>query len=150
MTSSNYPVWWDTTITLYSRYKDAQTGVVQWFRHVIDNCFFQDVGSKVTAGQTVLETNSIICRIPEQDNFLARADWVNVPNDSLGNYISIGVGDIIIPATVSDAINEYQAGSRSNDLIAKYKELTGCLVVDRVSINVGIGRNNPHYHVRGI
>lgn len=148
--SNNYAPWWNTTITLYSKYMDSQTGVIQWFRHVISGCFWQDVGFKSTINQTVLETNAIVCRIPEQGNFLSKAEWVQLPNDQLGNYLSISVGDILIPAEVDDEIDEYTSGKRANDLIAKYKELDGCMVADRVSINVGGGRNNPHYNVRGI
>ena len=147
---NNYPVWWDTTITVYNRYQDTLTQIVTWYRHVVDNCFWKNAGNKVVVGETVLETNNIICRIPKQDNFLEKFNWVMVPNDLMENYFTVGVGDIIVKGNVSDIINEYQSGHRSSDILNKYKALQGCLEVQSVAINTGVGRGNEHYYVSGI
>lgn len=147
---SNYPIWWETTLTIYNKYEDPQTQVVKWYRHTVNNCFWKYVGDKLTIGEVVLDTNSIICRIPEDSAFLEKYQWINIPNDEMSNYFTLGNGDIIIKGEVEDEIDEYKSGMRSTDLINKYKGLQGCMEINEVSINVGRGRNNPHYYVRGI
>ena len=67
---SDYPIWWDTTLTVYNKFEDPQTQVISWYRTVIDNCFWKYTGDKINIGETVLETNNIICRIPENDLFV--------------------------------------------------------------------------------
>ena len=146
---SDYPVWWDTTITIYNKHEDPQTRVVSWYRHSIDACFWKYTGSEIKISNVVLKTDDIICRIPEQEGFLEKYLWEQVSNDEKGNYFTLGVGDIIIRGAVEDEIDEYQSGHRSTDIVKKYKNLQGCLEIHDAAINVGVGRNNPHYYVRG-
>lgn len=148
---SNYPIWWDTHVTIYNKYEDAQTQIITWFRHTIeDGCFWKYVGDKVIINKTVLETNNIICRIPKNDSFLEKHEWITKPNDEMENYFTLGVGDVIIKGEVEDTVDEYQKGHRISDIIAKYKKLQGCMQIEEVAINVGPGRNNEHYYVKGI
>ncbi len=105
---------------------------------------------KVTVGNTVLETNNIICRIPQQANFLSRYEWEAKPNDEKANFFTIGPTDILVKGSVEDSVDEYTAGHRSSDLLAKYKGLQGCLQVERYGDNTGPGRGLPHYHVIGV
>lgn len=150
MNNDTYPEWWDTTITIYNQFKDPITQVVKWYRTVIENTFWKYVGEKVTVGKTVLDTNTIICRIRKDDRFLPRYQWEGLPNDEMGKYFTIGKDDILVCGEVNDTINEYQKGFRSNDLVDKYKQLQGCMKVEDVAINVGAGRCNEHYLVRGV
>ena len=147
--SNIYPVWWDQSLTIYNKYEDPQTQVVTWYRHVIDNCFWQYRRDKVNVGETVLETSSIICRIPKRDDFMEKHQWINVPYDQMSNYFTLGVGDIIVRGTVTDEINEYTRGHRSTDILNKYKDLQGCMQIELVSINTGAGRGNEHYLAKG-
>lgn len=147
---SNYPQWWNQQITIYNKYENPQTHVVSWFRFTVDNCFWKYTGDKITIGATVLETNNTICRIPENDNFLEKYQWVQQPNDKMSDYFTLGPGDIIVKGNVSDTVDEYTQGQRSTDLINKYKALQGCIEIEEVAINVGGGRNQPHYYVKGI
>lgn len=150
MTMSNYPEWWDTTITIYNRFEDPVTNLITWNRNVISNCFWKDAGIKLNIGQTIIETNDIICRIPENKKFREYYKWVQLPNDNKSKYFTLGVGDIIVRGKVTDIIDEYTSQKRSNDLIGKYKKLQGCMQIENVAINVGSGRCNPHYYVKGI
>ena len=84
------------------------------------------------------------------DNFLEKFQWVQIPNDHMNEYFTLGAGDLIVKGEVEDEINEYQVGSRSNDLLNKYKQLQGCMSIEETSINVGPGRCNEHYLVRGV
>lgn len=147
--SKNYPQWWDTTITIYNRYEDKMTQVVTWFRHTAENCFWKYTGNTVNIGQTILATKDIICRIPEQEDFLERYQWEQLPNDEMSDYFTISPEDIIVKGNVDDVIDEYTKGHRSTDLLEKYKRLQGCMQVEEVALNVGGGRNEPHYYVKG-
>ena len=147
---NNYPVWWDTQLTIYNKFIDPQTQIVTWYRTVVDNAFWKYVGDKITINDTVIETDNTIARIRKDDRFLPRHEWINKPNDEMANYFTLGKEDIIVKGEVADVINEYQSGSRSSDLIGKYKELQGCMTIQEIAINVGAGRCNEHYFVKGI
>lgn len=147
---NNYAPWWNTTVTIYNKYEDAQTQLVKWYRHVIPNCFWQYSGNKVVINNVVLDTNTIICRIRINKDFLEKYEWIKKPNDQMNDYFTLGQGDIIVKGEVDDEINEYASGSRSSDLKKKYKALQGCMEIQEFSINTGGNRGNEHYYVRGI
>ena len=150
MNNNFYPPWWDTTLTIFNKYEDSQTHVVTWYKHTIDNCFWKYTGNKLTIDQVTLDTNRIVCRIPKSAKFKEKFEWVQVPNDKMSKFFTLGVGDIIVKGKVDDEINEYQANKRSSDLLGKYKALQGCMEVEAVAINVGNGRCSEHYYVQGI
>lgn len=145
-----YPEWWETTVTVFNKFTDPTTKVVIWYKTVIDGTFWKYVGDKINIGKTVLETNNIICRIRKDEKFLEPYQWSKKPNDTMKNYFTLARGDIIIKGEVEDTIDEYASGKRSNDIIAKYKQLQGCMTIEEVAINVGAGRCNEHYLVKGI
>ena len=147
---NNYPKWWDTTVTVYNKFIDAQTQVITWYRTVINGCFWKDTGNKVTINNVVLETNNIICRIRKNPKFLERNEWVALPNDEMGNYFTLSPGDIIIRGRIDEDIDEYTSSKRATDLMKKYKALQGCMEIQAVTNNTGGGRGNEHYHVTGI
>lgn len=148
--SNLYPEWWNTTITVFNKFTDPQTKVVRWYKTVVDGVFWKYVGDKVMIGKTVLETNNTICRIRKDIRFLEKYQWLQKPNDEMSNYFTLAKGDILIKGEVDDEIDEYTAGKRSNDIIAKYKQLQGCMTIEEIAINVGAGRCNEHYYVKGI
>ena len=145
----SYPIWWDTTITIYNQYKDPLTANVSWFRNVVTGCFWKYTGNQVTVGDVELKTNTTICRIPKDDRFRERYIWEALPNDQMGNYFTLSPGDIIIKGEVTDVVDEYTKGHRSTDLIAKYKKLQGCIEIQSWADNTGVGRNDKHYYVSG-
>lgn len=145
-----YPPWWNSTITIYNRYEDKNTNIVRWYRTSIPNCFWKDAGNKVHIGNTTLETNDIICRIPKDNRFLPNYQWSVLPSDQKQDYFTLSVGDIIVLGDVEDEINEYASGMRSNDLVDKYKALQGCLKIEQTSINTDGGRGSEHYFVKGV
>lgn len=147
---NSFGSWWSTTITVYNKFEDPQTQVIKWFRHVVHDAFWKDAGNKVTIGNVTLETNDIICRIREDKSFLEKHIWVTIPNDEMGNYFTLGQGDIIVKGEVDDEINEYESGHRSSDFLAKYKKLQGCMEIKQWSDNTGKGRGNRHYYASGV
>lgn len=123
--------------------------MVTWYRHNVSNCFWKYVRDILRVDEVTLETNKTICRIPKDKDFKERHEWINLSNDTMRNYWTLGVGDIIVRGNVTDDINEYISGYRSSDLVAKYKDLQGCMYIEAVAINVGKGRCNEHYYVSG-
>lgn len=149
MSKAGYPIWWDTTVTIYNKYTDSQTLIVRWFRSVVTDCYWHLEGSTVTVGGVTLDAKSIICRIPKDDRFLEKQDWVKQPNDDMGNYFTLAPGDIIVKGECLDEIDEYTSGHRSTDLLNKYKDYQACMQITESANNTGIGRNNEHYFARG-
>lgn len=147
---SDYPLWWDTTVTIYNKFQDPQTKIVTWYKTVLRGAFWKYVGETVNIGKTTLATNDIVCRIREDARFLPKYEWVKIPNDKMSDYFTLAKGDIIVKGKIDDDISEYESGKRATDLVAKYKELQGCMVVEEFAIDIGAGRCNPHYRVRGV
>lgn len=147
---SNYPVWWDKTLTIFNKFQDPQTQIVTWYRTVVKNCFWKYTGNKVTIDKVVLETNDIICRIPKDSRFLEKHKWIAIPNDSMHKYFTLSPGDIIVRDEISDNINEYVSGHRSSDLLKKYKGLQGCMEIKEWANDTGVGRCSEHYRVKGV
>lgn len=144
-----YPIWWDTTITIYNRFKDPVTALVTWYRTVVEGCFWKYTGNKVTVNDVTLQTNSTICRIPKSDIFKERYLWEALTDVERGDFFTISPGDIIIKGEVEDIVDEQVKGHRSTDLIAKYKKLQGCIEIESWADNTGVGRNDKHYFVTG-
>ena len=145
---SNYPAWWNTTITVYNKYEDPATRRITWHRTVLNNCFWKYTGNKIVVGETALETNTTICRIPLHPAFLEKYEWNNVSDKS--KYFTLGTGDILVRGDIADTIDEYNSGCRSSDILTKYKKLQGCMVVEQCAINTGLGRGLEHYYVKGV
>lgn len=144
-----YASWWNETLTVYNKYTNPTTNQVTWFRHVIHNAFWKDTGNKIAVNNVILGTNDIICRIRKDSAFLTRSEWVELSDEAKAEHFTLSKGDIIVKGESLDEINEYSAGYRSNELIKKYKELYGCLIISKFVVNVGGGRCNEHYYVEG-
>lgn len=152
---SNFPfAWWDKTITLYNKYVDPTTQVVSWYRTVINNCFWKNVNETYYVGTrgisttgVKLETKDIICRIPQDDRYVDKYTWETL--DDKSENFTLGNGDIIILGEVEDVIDETEKGSRSTDLVSKYKQYDKSLMIDKYTINTGTGVGMPHYRIVG-
>ena len=146
---SRYPRWWNRTITIYNRYEDPVTNVVTWIRHTVSGCFVKKANNRVTIGQTVLESNSVIVRIPEGNSYMTYGSWIQMTNDKRPSRYTLHQGDIVIFDNVNDIINEYSSGHRSTDVISKYKALDKCMIIANIAENIGGGRVDPHYYISG-
>ena len=149
MSKPGYPIWWEDTITIYNKYTDATTDLVSWFKTVLTDCFWKLTGTEVNIGETVLESKSIVCRIPKDDKYKNKAEWIKLPVSDLKDYFTIGEGDIIVRGECDFVINEYEEGQRSTDLLAKYREYQQCISITQSAENTGTGKNNEHYLARG-
>lgn len=149
MSKAGYPIWWETTVTIYNKFVDSQTQLVTWYRQVITDCFWQLSGSTVKVGDVTLDSKSIVCRIPKDERFIEKQEWIKLPNDQKANYFTIGQGDILVKGECSDMIDEYTQGHRSTNLLGEYREYQACMEITDYSNNTGAGRNNEHYLTRG-
>ena len=151
--SDAYPLWWDTTLTIYNRYIDDITYETFWYKHYIDNCFWKNTYDEVRIGTTVLLSNVNICRIPQSDNFMEYGKWRELSKADKPNYFTLCQGHIIVKGEAEETIDEiYPDGRnviRSTELIKRYTLTDGCMEIDNFVINIGGGRNNPHYFVKG-
>lgn len=146
---NHYSSWWNETITVYNKFTDPVSKLITWHRHVVNGAFWKDVGNKINIGDTVIETNTIICRMRIDEAFLPKHEWVALPNDEMDNFYTLGRGDLIVRGEVNDIVDEYTKGQKFTDLINKYKDLQGCMTIDKVAINIGGGRGNEHYLAQG-
>jgi len=149
MSKPGYPVWWETTVTIYNKFIDAQTQLVAWYRNVVTDCFWQLSGQTVQIGEVTLDSKSVVCRIPKDPRFLEKQDWIKIPNDQMANYFTIAQGDIIVKGVCEEEIDEYTKGHRSTDLLNQYRAYQACMEISEYSNNTGAGRNNEHYLTRG-
>lgn len=146
---NNYPLWWENTITVYNKYENKVTNVIQWYRKVLPNCFWKYVGEKLSVGTTIIETNNTVCRIPENPDYVPKYLWEQLSAYEMEQKFTLGVGDIVVLGEVDEEIDEYKQGKRSSDFMAKYKNLQGCIQIKTLSNNVGAGRCNQHYKITG-
>lgn len=146
---SNYPIWWEDTLTVYNKYTDPHTQLVTWYPTVLHNCFWKYERDRIVVGETVIESCKTICRIPQNAKFLERYQWENQTNDVMPQYFTLSEGDIIVKGEVNEDIDEGISGHRSSDFIAKYKALQGCIQIEAFSNNTKRGTNNKHYYVSG-
>ena len=149
MSKPGYPIWWDTTITIYNKYVDPQTQVISWFKHVVNDCFWKLEGATVKVGDTTLDSKAIICRIPKDELYHTKMDWLQLPNDQMDDYFTLGQGDIIVKGECEEVIDENTKGHRSTDLLSKYRIYQAVMEITEFTEDTGIGRNNEHYFVRG-
>lgn len=145
---SKYPEWWNTTVTVFNKYENPTSRLITWHKTVLHNCFWKNTGNKLVVGETTLDTNATLCRIPLHPAFLERYEWNELGDKS--NNFTLSPGDIIIKGEVSEIIDEYASGYRTSDILTKYKKLTGCMVIEQYAVNTGLGRGVEHYYVRGV
>lgn len=150
MAKPGFPIWWESTITVYNKFTDDQTQVVTWYKTVVTDCFWQLTGTEVRVGDSVLDSKSIVCRVPKDARFLEKQQWVQLPNDQMDDYFTLAPGDIIVKGECNFVIDEYTRGSRSTDLLSLYHDYQACMEITEFSNNTGAGRNNEHYLARGI
>lgn len=149
MSKPNFPLWWETTITVYNKYVDTATNVITWYKRVITDCFWKLVGAEVRIGDTLLDSKSIICRIPKDQAFMEKQEWIKLPTAELSDYFTLAQGDIIVKGSCDFVIDEYTKGQRSSDLLGQYSQYQACMEITEWSNNTGAGRNNEHYLARG-
>lgn len=142
---NNYPEWWNETITVYNKFVDPETDMITWNRTVIPDCFWKEAGVKVVVGSTVIDTNSVICRIRVNENFIGAGEWGKTTPEQRSEHFTLQPGDIIVKGEIEDTIDEYTSGQRATDLLEKY---VNCLTIDTVTVNVGGGRGDEHYLVK--
>lgn len=149
---SEFPFpWWDKTVTIYNKVVDPTTQRITWYKNTAENCFWKYVNNSYTirGSMITLDTKDVICRIPKTDKFVDKKTWRELKDEERKDYFTLANGDIIILGEVEDVIDEYTAGKRSTDLVAKYKEDDACIEIDTYVDNCQTGVNLEHYRIVG-
>lgn len=149
---SDFPFpWWDKTVTIYNKVVDPTTQRITWYKNTAENCFWKYVNNSYTirGSMITLDTKDVICRIPKTDKFVDKKTWRELPEEERAEHFTFANGDIIILGEVEDVIDEYTAGQRSTDLVAKYKEDDACIEIDTYVDNCQTGVNLEHYRIVG-
>ena len=146
--------WWDKTVTIYNKYVDPTNQRTSWFRTVVHNCFWKAENIVFSMGRygvstigVLTENKTIICRIPQSENYVGKSGWKEL-EDKSGKF-TLADGDIIVLGEVSDTIDDYTPGLRHTDLISKYKAYDECLEIANYVDNVHEGVNLKHYRIVG-
>ena len=145
MSEANFPVWWETTVTLYNKHT-ASNGEITWYRTVLEGCFWKYETDYERVDNAIQMTKVLLCRVRKSDDFLENFEWQDSPYKN--EYFTFNQGDILVKGEVEDELDEYTARQRSSDLLKKYKDR--CAEITECRINVGAGRVCEHYLVRGI
>ena len=143
---NKFPIWWNSTVTLYNRYEDPVTQVVTWYRSILTDCFWKINTNSVYENNNISVTygNEIICRIPKNENYLNPYLWKRLDAEHRISKFTLQTGDILVNGELTDDINEYVKGQRSTDLVDRYKDL-GVIRIETVADNSDVVRNLPHY-----
>lgn len=147
---NNYPLWWDSTVTIYNKYTNPDNNSVYWYRTVLNNCFWHTVSNRTKSDTTNSGSYSVICRIPIQETFKSVGAWLDLPSDDRGDYFTLAPNDIIVLGESDIEIDEYTSGLRSSDFLTNHHRISECMEISEVSINTLTGFSIPHYSVRGL
>lgn len=139
-------MFWNKTITLYNRFEDAQTGIIKWYRHRLENCFYKSTYNTSNTGTEQIRSEDMIIRIPEQGNYLAKYKWIELSDSERCRYMTLQSGDLIVLGDITDSIDEYTAGKRSSDLFKKHSA-HGAILIRHININDFLP--GAHYLVKG-
>lgn len=151
---SEYPIWWDSTITLFNKFTDPETKIVKWYRTTINNCFWKYVNNRNSLGRyavasDVFDVKSVICRIPKDERYIDIVEWINSKDKDRSKHFTLNTGDFIILGEVDDVIDEYTKGRRATDILAKYKLYNKSCEIETFTVDTGRGRCCEHYNIVG-
>jgi len=145
--SNTYPIWWDKTITIYNKIT-ADDGKVSWQSTVISGCFWKYINETKYVDNVKMQTKEVICRIPEQDNYVPYLEWKTL-EDKTGKF-TLHTGDFVVYGEVNDVIDEYTKGQRASDVLNKYREVNLAFQIEVFTDNTGDVLNSEHYRLGGI
>ena len=145
--SNKYPIWWDKTITIYNKIT-ADDGKVSWQSTVISGCFWKYINETKYVDNVKMQTKEVICRIPEQDNYVPYLTWKTL-EDRTGKF-TLHTGDFVVYGEVDDVIDEYTKGQRASDVLNKYRDVNLAFQIEVFTDNTGDVLNSEHYRLGGI
>lgn len=145
--SNTYPVWWDKTITIFNKIV-GEDNKVSWQRTVINGCFWKYINETKYVDNVKMQTKEVICRIPEQENYVPYLQWKTL--DDKSNKFTLRTGDFVVYGEVDDVVDEYTKGQRATDILNKYREVNLAFQIDVFTDNTGDVLNSEHYRLGGI
>ena len=145
---SDYPFWWDKTITIYNRIQDTTTSKVTWSSCVLTECFWQYRNNVNYVNNVKMEVKDVICRIPKKENYTPLETWKTLTE--FDGLFTLRNGDVIILGEVSDEVDEYTRGKHMTDVLNKYKEVNRAIQIESFTDDTGVGLCAEHYKILGV
>ena len=140
---TEYPEWWNGTITLYNKYIDDENRRVIWYRHVLSGCYIGTKDVRSVNGSEITLANTTVIRVPYSQIYIAHDSWDK--SDARDDHITFRVGDIIVKGECETEIDENKSGSRSNDVISNNSE--NAFVIKLFADNTNVSPR--HYRIEG-
>lgn len=145
---NNYPKYWDKTVTIYNQIKNESTGAITWQSTSLSGCFWKYINNVTYVNRVKMETKEVICRIPKSDKYLSLEEWISKTPEE-GEF-TLRNGDIVVLGEVTDVVDEYTKGSRSTDLLNKYRSVNRAFQIESFTDDTGELLCAEHYHLKGI
>lgn len=129
------------TITLFNKIaaSDAPDRKDHWRKTVIGGCAWQSTITRSVAGTNTSIGESLICRIPEQDNYKPYFEYKKDPENS----ITLNVGDIVFLGIVDES------PETTNDMLKLLNRTPNAFMI-KVFKDNAIQGLMPHYRIEGI
>lgn len=133
-------------VTLYNRRETKDTAgrtVVTWYRTELLGCSWTRRMERVLQGTAYVQTEIIVCRIPESDDYRKPEEWDALTATT--GLFTLAPGDIIVHGIVTDTIG---ASLTASALVDKYKR-HGVMTVQSAADNTPVLFRTGHYVARG-
>lgn len=110
------------TITLYNclRAADSVDKKDQWYRHVLNDCYYKAAVMRAESGTSASQQNTYIARIPQSEQYRPYAVWTSLPEVEKGQCFTMNLDDIVVAGECSDEITG-AAGQAAVQLLKRHK-----------------------------
>lgn len=140
--NTQYPRWWNTSLTVFNRVFNADTKATMWQKTVLQNCFYLQNSGLVQSGAEIRANDSYVVRIPASEAYIPQAEWETMQSGREGCF-TLAPGDLIFKGEIPD---EIESGS-GNSLLERYKP--DCFKIQSVYDGTGYGVLG-HYMAEGV
>lgn len=140
--NTQYPRWWNTSLTVFNRIFDTDTKATAWQKTVLQNCFYLQNSDQMQSGTTIRADNTYVVRIPASEAYIPQTEWEAMQGEHTGLF-TLTPGDLIFKGEIPD---EIESGS-GNSLLERYKP--DCFKIQSVYDGTGYGVLG-HYMAEGV
>lgn len=140
--NTQYPRWWNTSLTVFNRVFDPDTKATTWQKTILQNCFYLQNSGLSRSGAEIRANDSYVVRIPASDAYVPQSEWESMQSGREGRF-TLAPGDLIFKGEIPD---EIESGS-GNSLLEQYKP--DCFKIQSVYDGTGYGVLG-HYMAEGV
>lgn len=140
--NTQYPRWWNTSLTVFNRVFDPDTKATTWQKTILQNCFYLQNSGLARSGVEIRANDNYVVRIPANEAYIPQAEWETMQSGQEGRF-TLAPGDLIFKGEILD---EIESGS-GNSLLEQYKP--DCFKIQSVYDGTGYGVLG-HYMAEGV